>query len=251
MTTMRAAPQVTPLATPRSQATEPTTKTVGVLTIGQSPRPDGLSQDLQAVLGSRVRVVERGALDGLSATEVEQLAPEADDYRLITLLRDGRSVQVSKRAILERLQAQIGALEADEGVDATLMLCTGEFPAFRHRRPLLLPQAALYGATIGIASGSRIGSLTPLATQVGQARRKWREMGVPDAEVVVANPYGDDPAREIAAASAAARDAGAQVLFMDCFGYNLTMKAAARAVFGGPVVLARSLAARLLVEMID
>ncbi|MBA2521045.1 MAG: AroM family protein [Chloroflexia bacterium] len=239
------------LAPPRSNATKPTTTTVGVLTIGQSPRPDTLSQDMQAVLGSRVRVIERGALDELSETEIQRLAPGTDDYHLITLLRDGRSVHVSKRAILDRLQAQLGALEDDEGVDATLMLCTGEFPAFSHRRPLLLPQAALYGATIGIANGGRIGLLTPLATQVEQARRKWREMGVPDAEVVVANPYGDDPAGAIAAAGAAARDAGARVLFMDCFGYNLTMKAAARHAFGRPVVLARSLAARLLVEMID
>ncbi|MDQ3695197.1 MAG: AroM family protein [Chloroflexota bacterium] len=251
MTSIRTAPRASPAAPPSSNQAEPSTWAIGVLTIGQSPRPDGLSRDIQAVLGARVRVVERGALDGLAADDVERLAPAADDYRLITLLRDGRSVQVSKRAILERLQAQIEVLEDDEGVDATLMMCTGAFPAFRHRRSLLLPQAALYGATIGMASGGRIGSLTPLATQVAQARDKWRELGVPDAEVVVANPYGDDPTGEVAAASADARDAGAQVLFMDCFGYNLTMKAAARHAFGGPVVLARSLAARLLVEMVD
>jgi hypothetical protein len=36
---------------------------------------------------------------------------------------------------------------------------------------------------------------------------------------------------------------------MDCFGYDLAMKAAARRAFGGPVVLARTLAARLIAEL--
>jgi protein AroM len=225
--------------------------TVGVLTIGQSPRPDGLGRDIQSVLGPRATVVERGALDGLSASEIREMAPQPDDYQLITLLSDGTPVHISKRSILQRLQAQIDDLEGREGVNATLIMCTGEFPPFLHRYPLLMPQAALYGAVIGIASGGTIGALLPLDTQRDQARRKWSDMGIADVQVAVANPYGPDAEAVIAAASATVREAGARVLFMDCFGYNLDMKAAARQAFGGPVVLARSLAARLLMEMID
>ncbi len=239
------------LAPPPSPGhTQGRTGTIGVLTIGQSPRPDGLSQDIQAVLGPSMRVVERGALDGLAESEIRALAPQAGDYQLITLLRDGRSVHLSKRVILQRLQTQIGELEEHEGVDATLLMCTGQFPVFGHQKPLLLPQAALYGAVTGIAAGGRIGALIPLETQREQARRTWRDLGVADVEVVAASPYGEDPAATVAAASAAAREAGAQALFMDCFGYDLAMKAAARQAFGGPVVLARSLAARLLMEMV-
>lgn len=248
MTIMPTKPLTAP---PSADPTQTARATIGVLTIGQSPRPDGLSKDIQAVLGPNLRVVERGALDGLSETEIQGLAPQPGDYQLITLLRDGRSVQLSKRVILQRLQTQISELEEHEGVDAILLMCTGAFPAFTHRNPLLLPQAALYGAMVGIAAGGRIGALTPLGTQVEQAQRKWRELGVAGVEVVAANPYGEDPEGTIAAASVAAREAGAQALFMDCFGYDLAMKAAARQSFGGPVVLARSLAARLLVEMIS
>lgn len=64
-----------------------------------------------------------------------------------------------------------------------------------------------------------------------------------------ANPYGDDPIGAIEEASDAASEAGVAVLFMDCFGYDLTMKAAARRGFDGPVVLARTLAARLVAEL--
>ena len=234
----------------RSVQTHGITGTIGVLTIGQSPRPDRLSQDIQVVLGPGLQVVDRGALDGMSLGEIQALAPQAGEYHLITLLRDGTPVHVSKRLILQRLQSQIDELEEREGVEATLLMCTGDFPAFSHRKPLLLPQAALYGVVTGIAAGGRIGALIPLESQREQARRKWRDLGVTDVEVVEASPYGEDPVATVAAASVAVRQAGARVLFMDCFGYDLAMKAAARKAFGGPVVLARSLAARLLMELV-
>lgn len=225
-------------------------RTIGVLTIGQSPRADRLGDDVRAVLGGHTRVIERGALDGMSDAEIAAIAPGSpDEYRLVTLLRDGRSVEIGKKPILDRLQQQITELEERDGVDATLLMCTGAFPPFAHRRPLLLPQEALYGTVIGIAGGSRIGALIPLESQREQALAKWRERGVTDVRVYPASPYGDDPIAAIEAASAAAQRDGMATLFMDCFGYDLAMKTAARRAFHGPVVLARTMAARLIAEM--
>jgi protein AroM len=227
-----------------------TARTIGVLTIGQSPRADRLGDDVRAVLGASARVVERGALDGMTDAEIAAIAPSVPgEYRLVTLLRDGRSVEIGKTPILERLQRHIADLERNEGVDATLLMCTGAFPPFAHDRPLLLPQEALYGAVTGIAGGGRVGALIPLESQREQALRKWAEYGVDDARVYPASPYGGDPIGAIERASADARDDGAEVLFMDCFGYDLAMKAAARKSFGGPVVLARTMAARLIAEL--
>ncbi|MEX2542073.1 MAG: AroM family protein [Trueperaceae bacterium] len=220
--------------------------TIGLLTIGQAPRRDGLASDVRKVLGD-VRVLERGALDGVTDGEIAEMSPSEDDYRLITLLQDGRSVEVAKRHLLPRLQAQIEDLE-DEGVGVTLLMCTGEFPSFRHRRPLLAPQSALYAVVTALAAGGRVASLTPLASQVTQARRKWSSMGV-DAFVVDADPYCSDPVPGVAAAAGRAADAGAAVCFLDCFGYDLRMRDAAREAFPGQVVLARSLAARLAAEV--
>ena len=225
-------------------------RTIGVLTIGQSPRADGLGDDVRAVLGPQTRVVERGALDGMSDEEIARIAPrDASEYRLVTLLRSGRPVEIGKPAILERLQRQIRDLEEAEAVDATVLMCTGAFPPFAHTRPLLLPQEALYGAVAGLAGGGRIGALIPLESQRAQALRKWHERGVTDVEVFAASPYDGDPIAATERASCAARNAGVAVLFMDCFGYDLPMKSAARRSFGGPVVLARTLAARLVAEL--
>jgi protein AroM len=221
--------------------------TVGLLTIGQAPRRDGLAGDVARVLGN-ARVLERGALDDAGDDDIAAMRPGEGDYRLVTLLRDGRPVQVAKRHLLPRLQAQIDALE-EEGADVTLLMCTGEFPSFRHRRPLLAPQAALYAVVTALAAGGRIASLTPLQSQVEQARRKWASLGVADAFVTHADPYGADPLREVAAGAARSAEAGAAVCFLDCFGYDLRMREAAREAFPGQVVLARSLAARLAAEV--
>lgn len=221
---------------------------LGVLTIGEAPRPDALTSDMQAALGPQFELVERGALEGLSDAEVEALAPGPSDYVLITLRASGQSVRLSKPKMLHLLQRQIDRLEREDGVAGTLLMCTGAFPAFQHTRFLLQPQQALYNVVLGLAAGGRPGSLTPLPAQIEQTRKKWAEFGAADAVVVPASPYGEDPVGAVAAGARQAREEGASVLFMDCFGYTLQMKEAARQAFGGPVVLARSMAARLLAE---
>lgn len=223
--------------------------TLGVLTIGQSPRPDGLAADVQTIVGPGLRVIERGALDGLVREEIAGLSPRDGQYRLITLLNDGTAVQIRKEAILTRLQEQITRLETEDNVVGTLLLCTGAFPPFYHDRSLIQPQAALYGAVQGLGSHGQIGALLPLPEQCEQGRAKWRKFGVTDVVLGVANPYGDDPCGRVADAASAAREMGASVLFLDCFGYDLAMRDAARQSFGGAVVLARGLAARLMAEL--
>lgn len=222
---------------------------LGVLTIGETPRSDGLTADMQLALGSGYQLIERGALDGLSDAEVAALAPTAGEYTLITLRSSGQPVRVSKPRLLTRLQQQITRLEGEDGVAGILLMCTGAFPPFQHTGLLLQPQEALYKVVLGLAAGGVPASLTPLPEQVEQTRRKWADMGAPSAISVPANPYGPDPLGEITEAARRAREFGASVLFMDCFGYTLAMKEAARTGFGGPVVLARSMAARILAEV--
>lgn len=224
-------------------------KTIGVLTIGQAPRADGVGTEMSRTLGAGYTIAERGALDGLSRAQIVELSPEPGEYLLITLLADGTSVTLGKPKILPLLQRQIDAFDND-GVDAILLLCTGTFPEFKSERLVIQPLPVLYRMMIGLAGpAGRIGSLTPLAGQLTQARAKWREFGV-DPILGVASPYDgairiEDAAREVA-------EQGADVIFMDCMGYSLEMKARARAAAGGrPVVLARSAIARVLAEIVD
>ena len=63
------------------------TKTLAVLTMGQTPRPDGLGRDIQSIVGTEVCVHERGVLDGLTDEEIASLAPRPGEYHIITLFK--------------------------------------------------------------------------------------------------------------------------------------------------------------------
>jgi protein AroM len=218
----------------------------GVLTIGQSPRADGLGSEVAEVAG--LEVIERGALDGLTPQQVAVMGPRPGGELLVSQLSDGTPVRLDRDAILDRLQGMIAALER-EGVEATLLLCTGEFPAFAHSRPLLVPSAALRGVVVGIAGDQRVASMIPVAEQSEQARGSWQKQGVTDPILVVADPYGGDAEAAVERQAGCAARLGGGVLFLDCFGYSRRMARRAREAFGGPVVLARSLAARMLAEL--
>ena len=51
--------------------------TIGLVTIGQSPRSD-VVPDMAAILGPAVEIREAGALDGLARSEIDALAPTGD-----------------------------------------------------------------------------------------------------------------------------------------------------------------------------
>ncbi|MEM1551638.1 MAG: AroM family protein [Candidatus Bathyarchaeia archaeon] len=82
------------------------------------------------MLGQAVRLMEKGALDGLAKDEVDRLAPRAEDYVLVTRLMDGTSVKVARRLIVPKIQRCIEELEGLE-VDLNVLLCTGELPRFK------------------------------------------------------------------------------------------------------------------------
>jgi protein AroM len=224
---------------------------IGLLTIGGAPRHDSLAREVRDILGPDVDVVERGALDGLTVEQVAGLGGGSDQGTpLATQMADGRSVIVDEVAVTPLLSQQISRLERLDRVEVTLLMCTGSFPQLEHRRPLFQPHAALYRTVAGIAGAGQLTALTPLQAQVEHARHNWLCAGVAGVELLVADPYGPDPLGAVSAAAAAASAAGSQLFYLDCFGYDRGMKQAAQRAFGGPVVLARSLAARLLAEMV-
>jgi protein AroM len=228
--------------------TEP--RRIGVLTIGQAPRADDAVAELRHVLGPGYAITERGALDDLSPAQIERVGPEPGHYLLISLLKNGQSVTMSKQKILPLVQERIDAF-GDDGVHAILLLCTGAFPDFKSDRMIVQPQDALYHLVRGLAGQSRrrIGVMMPLTGQIEQTRAKWHEHGV-DPVLAAASPYTPDD--EITPAARDLAERGADLIFMDCMGYSLAMKARAKTAAGGcPIVLARSAIARVLAEIAD
>ncbi len=219
---------------------------VGTVTIGQSPRVD-ITPDLRTIAGGDIEIIEAGALDGLTAREVKAMAPKSSDYVLVTRMADGSSVQISEEAVTPLLKKKIDTHFAN-GVSTVLLLCTGEFPGFETAGLLLRPQKLLFNFVASAAQGARLGVFMPSADQLPQSTARWSKVsGV--VKSVGASPY----VRQEESISDAAKELakwGAEVIVMDCMGYSLAMKETVRAITGRPVILARSVAARALCELL-
>lgn len=215
------------------------------ITIGQSPRPD-IVDEIRPVLGPGVHVVEAGALDGLDRQEIEAMRPEAGDHTLVTLLRDGQEVLVGHHHVLPRLQACIDRLQ-DEA-DVILMLCTGTFSRFATRRPILYPEQLLFQMARAVAPGVRVGVLTPSGLQIADQERRWGEVASA-VSVQSFSPY--TPGDDLDGACAAFRGAAVDVVALDCLGYTLALKEQVRQQVDRPVLLARTVLARVAAELLD
>jgi len=219
-------------------------KRVGAITIGQTPRDDVVAE-MEAVLGVDVRIVQAGALDGLSRSEIDALAPGLDDAdALITHLRDGANVLVDKKRIVPRLQACLDRL-ADE-VDAFAILCAGVFPPFTSAQPVLLPERCLAAIVDAAFDGRRLGVIVPIKEQQASSAGRWSRVD-PGVVVTVASPY-DEPARLVGAAEELQR-AGVSLVVMECQGFTGAMKQVVRDVTGAPALLPGTVLARFLAEL--
>lgn len=210
---------------------------LGVVTIGQSPRADMVPE--MAGWLPPVEIVERGALDGLTRDAIP--VATGDDV-LTTRMADGSSVVIDHAYVNGRVQDAITWLERS-GVDATLLVCTGEFPPMRHARPLLLAERLLVSGVRGIAEDG-LGIVCPLPEQAGMSLEKWG-----DVKVAAATPYAADALDTVAAAARELAGRGARWIVLDCMGYTDAMRRAARDAAGVPVLLARSVVARLAGEV--
>jgi len=220
-------------------------KKIGVVTIGQSPRVD-VVPEMCAILGSGVEIMEGGALDGLTYEEILAFTPRNGDYVLVTKLNDGRSVTIGKPFIITRMQEQIDRL-INEGAEGILLLCTGNLPKFSCPKLVLSPQVILQHFVAGIATGLRLGVITPDPAQVERSLERWTTGHDGPICVKPASPYGqEDNIEETALALKAWRP---DLIVLDCIGFNQAMKQEVERLTGVPVVLPRNVVARTMAEL--
>jgi protein AroM len=219
-------------------------KKVAAITIGQTPRDD-VAGELEKVLGPKLRVVQAGALDGLSRAEIDALSPAADHDALVTRLRDGSDVIVGKSRIVPRLQRCLDRVAGE--TEAATILCAGVFPPFQSPHPVVMPERCMSAMVDAVFDGRRLGVIVPIAEQVESYRARWSRVD-PRVAVVVASPY-DDPARLVDAAEALRR-AEASLVVMECMGFTSGMKQIVRDVAGVPALLPATVLAPVLAELV-
>jgi protein AroM len=220
-------------------------KSVGFVTIGQSPRVDVIPE-ITTILGPEIAVIERGALDGLSAEDIKKLGPGAGDMSLITRLGDGSSVVVGKRKIFPLLQKTIRELE-NKSVRLIALLCTDEFPELESRRTLIHPSRLLLSAAASIAKSGGLGIFVPLEEQKAMTARKWEKTGL-SLVIETLNPYQASPEIKLGIERMKAKDVDLVVL--DCIGYSIRTQAALQQEIARPVFLPRTVLAKTIKQLL-
>ncbi len=220
---------------------------IGAITVGQSPRVD-VMVDLYPLFEKYVEVLEIGALDGLTYEEILTFSPDDEDYVLVSRLNDGRSVTFGEKHILPRIQHGINQLEK-EGAELILFFCTGEFPVkFESRVPLIFPNQIL-GALVPLLTGkNHITVLVPSELQIEQAKSRWEEL-VGQVDVMAASPY--EGMKEIRLIKDRVGDTLGDLVVLDCIGYTQEMKHFLSEATGKSIILPRTLAARVIMEIAD
>jgi protein AroM len=224
--------------------------TIGMLTIGQAPRDDVVPA-MREFLPKGIRIVERGALDGLSNAEINAFTVSDGEMGIVTRLQDGSSVLLSHRKILPAMQEQADRLVRDDEVDLIVVLCGANWSELRTDRLLVNP-GTLFPAIIGsLAAGRRLGIIKPDAGQVEREQARYTELGI-DAVVTSASPYGGAERLTLAEqAGNMLRDAECDLVWMTCVGMDAPMRDIVAGLTGKPVILAHALLARVVTELIE
>jgi len=166
---------------------------LGLIGTGQGPRSDYIAfhTGLLRRLGLEVDVVMRHALEGLSATQIKELAPKPEDPAIHGYMRspgqmnprfgaDWGEVWMERGRSITLIQACIDALEEKDGVDAIIYCCAEPYPedAFRSTKPLVLPYRVVLGYTKAVTYSrggkATIGILTAGTRQRKQQLEMWR-----------------------------------------------------------------------------
>lgn len=222
---------------------------IGFATIAESPRDD-VVPGMLPYLPDGTRTVERGCLDELSPDEVAKLEPDEGEVGIVARLRSGGSTLLSHEKILPRMQCCVDELVHGEGADLIVILCGADWTAIQSDRLVVNPGRVFPGVISSLANGRRLGIIKPSAGQIEQERARYAALGI-DAVVTAASPYAGDKRIDLARAAAEQiREAGCDLVWMTCIGMDVAMRDAVADIVDRPVVLAQSILARIVAELI-
>jgi len=219
-------------------------KTIGIITIGQSPRAD-VVPEMMRVLGRGYEAVEAGALDGHTREELRQLEIGPGDQLLVSRMRDGAEVRITEEFVVPLIQRRIHELE-ERGVDIILLLCSGRFPEFESEALVVTPSEIVRGAVDAALRRGRLGVVYPAREQLADAAREWSREGR-EVHLDAASPYGSE--EELAGLAERLAERGLDLILLNCMGFTRRMKQLVRERTGRPVIQANALVARVLKEL--
>lgn len=211
---------------------------LGIVTIGQTPRPDVERACRPYVGGTAIRIV--GALDGRTREEIRLLEQRDAPYPLLVRLADGATAEVPLQTLVPRVTVCAAGLAA-AGARLVVIWCAGDLPEIPCPVPVLRPGRLLPACAAEVMQTRHIGVVTPVPGQVEAARAKWQADGFA-ATVTWAAPGNAD---HLARAGQELAGAGIELVVLDCMGHGEDARRDLARASGHPVISAQSLTARV------
>lgn len=223
-------------------------KRIGLITIGQSPRLDILS-DIESIFDEDAELLQRGALDKLTQAELAALTPKEGETVLVSCLRDGTAVTMAEERIIGLLQTCIVELER-EGAACILFLCTGDFKdRLTAKVPLIYPNRILTGLLPALCEDRKFIVMVPDQEQAADAMAQWGSLGL-ETQVFPVSPY-EGSTEDFCTAAESIRTAEGSLVLLDCMGYSSKMKHLIESISGKTVLLPRTLSAAIAQALIS
>lgn len=220
-------------------------KKLGLLSIGETPRPDILSVMSRELPDTEL--VEYGILDALDERQRQSLKPLPGDFPLVSRKRDGSQFSLGKKQAVELMEQGLRRLH-EQGIAVVVLLCTCRFSLNIPEGMLVIEAGRVIDAALEALArdGMTTGLLTPLPSQADELAAHYAYL--PGRLVTAsASPYEDVRFAEVAAE----RLRGADFVFLHCMGYTEPYRAAVHRVCGCPVIRASSLVARFAAELMN
>lgn len=215
---------------------------IGLVALGHSPRKD--HEDVYAAIAPGIERKLVGGLDSLSPDQARALEDKSGISPLVCLLSDKTTVEIPLPVLFPYLKQQVERL-AEDGAALAVVLCSGGFPRFDCAIPVVLPGMVVPAIVAGLYPEKQIGLIVPNEAQVSAALAHWKSRGV-EAVSAVVSPY---EGKGFEAAGEKFRAVKTDVVAIDCMGFTNEHRNRLRNLCGCPVLLPKTLTARVALEM--
>jgi len=237
---------------------------VGLLTIGQSPRVDVLTdwgfdlRDVQdykpmetltppanSAIPPNIEFVHIGALDNIPREKIHEIQPPTGKGGAVSRLRDGSWTNIDGDKLNPLMQKCVNELERS-GCDAIVQLCTGDFPYLKPKCLYLRPGRLDRGIIeTMLPEDGKLGIFGPSSSPLTHARApRW---GNREVYSVGVNPYEGSPESKIPTIKEF--KGKVDLAYMGCIGYSLQHRKVAREILNVPVIIPRLTCLKVLQEL--
>ncbi|ENT8679502.1 AroM family protein [Escherichia albertii] len=220
---------------------------LAILTIGIVPLQEVLPLLTEYI--DEKNISHHSLLGNLSRERVmAEYAPQAGEETILTLLNDNQLAQVSRRKIERDLQSVVEVLDS-QGYDVILLMSTAAIRGMTVRNTIFLePLRILPPLVSSIVEGHQVGVIVPVEELLEAQAQKWQILQKPPL-FSLGDPVHDSEQKIIEAGKELLAN-GADVIMLDCLGFNQRYRDLLQKQLDVPVLLSNVLIARLAAELL-